>query len=149
MGFFADIYVIKKSRSKKLGEDFLNHFLPNREESASEYELPQYSDDPKILFNKAYDLMEYLEKNNNDNHTIYWRNLDSNNPNRHGMIFYTTDGYMIFGISVDADPENEAECLSEMKDFLKSDRGYITYECPPETTFEEFEKKIITHHNKD
>lgn len=140
MGFFADIYVIKKSRSKKLGEDFLNHFLPNREESAFEYEIPQYSDDPKILFNKAYDLMEYLEKNISDNHTIYWRNLDSNNTNRHGMIFYTTDGYMIFGISVDVDPENEAECLSEMKDFLQSDGGYITYECPPETTFEEFEK---------
>lgn len=38
---------------------------------------------------------------------------------------------------------NEDKCLIEMKQFLKSDLGYITYECPPEDTYEDFVKVVI------
>lgn len=53
MGYLADIYVIKKTRSKKLADDFLNHFLPNRKESADEYFIPEYSDKPTYEFDNA------------------------------------------------------------------------------------------------
>ena len=36
-------YIAVKTRSKQQATDFLNHFLPNHEESADEYEFPQYS----------------------------------------------------------------------------------------------------------
>jgi hypothetical protein len=60
------------------------------------------------------------------------------------MLFYTKDGYMIFGISRDShgidDTQNERECLALMQVFLKTDKGYITYECPPEDNWNDFIK---------
>lgn len=148
MGNLADIYVIQKSRSKKLGIDFLNHFLPLREESADEYLIPQYSEDPISEFDNAEDLMIFLESNPEYSQSIYWRNKDDENLNKHGMIFYTKDGNMIFGISRNADmsgnltTENEDECLKLMKEYFQSDNGYITYEDTPCETFSEFTEQV-------
>ena len=61
MGQFADIYVAVKTRSKQQGINFLNHFLPNRVESADEYEFPQYSSNSEIEFDSVNDLMNHLE----------------------------------------------------------------------------------------
>lgn len=144
MGYLADIYVIKESRSSKLGIDFLNHFLPQREESADEYLIPQYSDDPIQEFDNAMDVMIFMESNPDYSQSLYWRNLDDNSLNIHGMIFYTEDGNMIFGISRNADmsgnlnTENEDKCLQEMKKYFNAELGYIHYENPPANTLAEF-----------
>lgn len=144
MGYLADIYIIKESRSEKMGIDFLNHFLPLREESADEYLIPQYSDNPIREFDNATDLMNFLESNPEYSQSIYWRNLDENNLNKHGMIFYTKDRNMIFGISRNADMDgqlntaNEDECLQLMKDYFNTKLGYIHYENPPADTLDEF-----------
>lgn len=144
MGFLVDIYLIQKSRSKSMGVDFLNAFLPFREESADEYLIPKYSDNPIAEFDNAEDLMTFLEFNPECTQSIYWRNTDENNPNKHGMIFYSKDGNMIFGISRNADmsgnlnTESEDECLKEMKEFFKSEIAYIDYENPPADSYTEF-----------
>ena len=144
MGHYADIYVIKKTRSKQLGLDFLDHFLPKRKESADAYDVPQYGDSTQVIFSKAKEVMSYMEQHLDVYQSIYWNNTDPENPNRHGMLFYTKDGYMIFGISRDSngidDTQNERECLALMQDFLKTDKGYITYECPPEDNWNDFIK---------
>lgn len=148
MGYLADIYVIIKSRSKKMGIDFLNHFLPLREESTDEYLIPQYSDDPIQKFDNADDLMNYLESNPEYSQSIYWRNKDDKSLNVHGMIFYTKDGNMIFGISRNSDMSgklntgNEDECLKEMKEYFKTEIGYIHYENPPADSYDEFIKIV-------
>lgn len=144
MGYLADIYVIKKTRSKKLAIDFLNHFLPNREESAVDYVIPQYSENPIHEFDNAEDVMSFLETNPECSQSIYWGNTDESNRNKHGMIFYNKDGTMIFGISRNADmsgnfnTENEDECLAEMKKYFDTNLGYIHYENPPVDNYEEF-----------
>ena len=144
MGYLADIYVIQKSRSKTKGIDFLNHFLPLREESADEYLIPQYSDEPIQDFDSADELMTFFESNCEFSQSIYWRNLDESNPNKHGMIFYTKDGNMIFGISRNAEmsgnlnTDNEDECLNEMKKYFNTEIGYIHYENPPVERYDEF-----------
>jgi hypothetical protein len=144
MGYLADIYVIKKTRSKKLADQFLNHFLPNREQSAKDYLIPEYSDKPTHQFNNAYDLMSFLELNKNYSNRIYWRNKDDENSNKHGMIFYNEDGSMIFGISRNADmsgnlnTDNEDQCLTEMKKYFDTNLGYIHYENPPVDSYKEF-----------
>jgi hypothetical protein len=151
MSGFADIYVIKKTRLKKFGIEFLDHFLPQRKESSDEYLFPQYTDKVETEFQNAESLMDYLEKYPNSEYGIYWRNLDSDNLNRYGMLFYTPDSYMIFGISrypLDFNNKsNEEECLAEMKNFLETDEGYITYECPPENTYSEF-VHLINQYNQ-
>lgn len=148
MGYLADIYVIRQSRSKKMGIDFLNYFLPLREESCDDYLIPQYSDNPIQVVNNADELMIFLESNIECAQSIYWSNKDENNPNKHGMIFYTEDGNMIFGLSRNADmsgnlnTDNETECLREMKAYFNTELGYIHYENPPADTFEEFIKIV-------
>ncbi len=150
MSGFADIYVIKKTRSKNLGVEFLERFLPHREESSDEYFYPQYADKKEIEFQNVELLMDFLENTPNAEYAVYWRNLDSNNINRHGMLFYTRDSYMIFGISRSpkdfSDTKVEEKCLTEMKNFLKTDEGYFTYEFPPEITHSEF-VQLVNEYN--
>ncbi|MEZ4805711.1 MAG: hypothetical protein R2852_09575, partial [Bacteroidia bacterium] len=82
MGYLADIYVAVETRSKTKAVDFLNHFLPKREESADDYLIPQYSDNPIQEFNNACDLMIFMELNPEYTQSIYWRNLDESNLNK-------------------------------------------------------------------
>jgi len=144
MGEFADIYIAVKTRSKKEGIEFLNQFLPLRAESADEYEFPQYSKETEREFETVENLMTFLEKNNQAEYNLYWKNLDESNPNKHGMLFYTKDNAIIFGISRDAeigghsDTRNEDECLKLMKEYFKTNIGYITYEDTPTETYREF-----------
>ena len=148
MGYLADIYVIKRSRSKKLAVDFLNRFLPNREQSSDDYWIPEYSEKPTQEFKDAYDLMSFLELNKNISNRIYWRNTDEENPNKHGMIFYNLDGSIIFGISREPgikgnlDTRSEYHCLNEMKQYFDTHLGYIDYENPPIDNYEEFVKIV-------
>lgn len=144
MGYLADIYVIKKTRSKKLADDFLNQFLPNRKENTDVYSIPEYSDNPTHEFFNADELMSFMEKNEYYENRIYWTNTDQENLNKFGMILYNKDGTMIFGISRNADmsgnlcTKNEDQCLNEMKSFFNTDLGYIHYENPPAESYKEF-----------
>ncbi|MDI9309756.1 MAG: hypothetical protein QM535_06040 [Limnohabitans sp.] len=149
MGYYADIYVIHKNATKKQILEFLDYFVPNRKESQDGYWIPEYSGNPIYEFDNANDLMDFMEMNSNFSNRIYWRNLDENSLNKHIMIFYNEDGSVVFGISREEDSginlktNNEDKCLIEMKQFLKSDLGYITYECPSEDTYEDFVKVVI------
>ena len=144
MGYLADIYIIKKTRSKKIVIDFLNHFLPNRKENGEEYWIPEYSDNTTYEFDNANDLMSFLEINKNYSNRIYWKNTDERNPNKHGMIFYLKDGTTIFGISRNADMSgnmntaNEDQCLIQLKKYFNTNLGYIHYENPPVDNYQEF-----------
>ncbi|WP_299126051.1 hypothetical protein [uncultured Tenacibaculum sp.] len=70
------------------------------------------------------------------------------------MIFYTKDGNMIFGISRNADMSgnlityNEDECLKQMKEFFKSEMGYIHYENPPADSYTKFVEIVKELKNK-
>jgi len=144
MGELADIYVAVKTRSKEVGENFLNQFLPKRTESSAEYEFPQYSKETEREFETVSDLMTFMEKHDQAEYNLYWRSLDKSNPNKHGMLFYTKDKAIIFGISRDAEiggnlnTRNEDECLKLMKEYFKTNIGYITYEDTPTETYQEF-----------
>jgi hypothetical protein len=153
MGIYADIYVAVKTRSKSKALAFLDHFLPMREETANEYEYPQYSDSSSQMFDTVDQLMDFLEQSKKSKYNLYWHNIDSSKPNQHCMLFYTKDEALVFGISREADIEdrtntrNEEECLDLMLTFFQTDIGYITYEDLPADSFEEFlieyKKRVI------
>lgn len=141
---FADIYVAVKTRSRQAAIDFLDHFLPQRVESTDEYEFPQYTLETETEFASVADLMHFLEMEKQATYNLYWRNTDETNPNKHGMLFYTSDEAVIFGISRNAEIGGhlnttlEDECLALMKAFFQTDLGYITYEDTPAETYEAF-----------
>ena len=136
MSGFADIYVIIDSRSKELVHSFLTRYLTTWVESADEYEIPQYSDNPDIIFKTDSELMNYCEQNKKISYSIYWRSK-SDSLIKYGMIFYTSDEKMILGLSV-LSGSKEKEFLKDLKDYLLSDLGYIAFEEPPPDNYVDF-----------
>ena len=128
--YFADCYVLTDSRTKEFINAFLDKFLPDRQESADEYEIPQYSNNPTVISKTADKLIELLERNKNEIHTIYWRN-NSKTTVQNAMCFFTDDGQVIVGLSCQTkypDTSIEDSYLKDLKNFCKSERGYVTYE---------------------
>lgn len=146
MAYYADIYVALETRSKEKAIAFLDHFLPERREGGVGCASPVYEDQSELIYTDVNDLMMRLEREKNANYSLYWHSIDKQHPNRHGMLFYTNDGAIIFGISRNVlgntSTSHEDECLEAMKDYLKTDVGYITYESPPPDSYTEF-KKIV------
>jgi len=146
MPSYSDIYVISEKRDRQTIEEFLNEFLPARDETADEYEFPQYSDNPEVMFRTAD---EALKKSINDrelDYRIYWRALNDAKP-EHAMVFFLADGYVIYGLSTDdAHPEYASDLLSKMKSFLGSSLGYIGHEASPDAeNIEQFKREIDAH----
>lgn len=143
-GYFADCYVLTDKRTTEFIQSFLDKFVPNRHESADEYEILQYSDKPTIIFNTANELVDYLTENKNEIHTIYWGNSDQSDI-RGAMCFFTNDGHLILGIYCDTMyPETtiEDKILTDLKSFCVSSKGYIGYEEPATHDTKEFLARI-------
>lgn len=132
----ADVYVLSPRRSKTAFDGFLDRFLPDRAETADEYEVPRFSDRPRKVFGKADDLLTYLCENPDEPHAVYWVSRSEGDP-RYAMVFPTTSGQVVYGLSVES---NEREFLERLKAFLDSAKGYIDYENPPPTNPCDFEK---------
>lgn len=140
---YSDIYVLSNKRDAKSIKGFLDHFIPLRAESADNYEVPQYADDPEIIFQTAMELIEYCSKHLTADHSIYWRASDGSKP-EHAMVFFLKDKHVIYGLSTDAMDQGYArKLLGEMKSYLGSDYGYIAHEaCPDAESAEEFKQQI-------
>ena len=140
---YADIYVISERRTQSSINGFLNHFLPLREESADEYCIPQFSDDPEFTYEHAVDVIKYCEENKSEEHAIYWRATNERKP-EHAMVFFLSDGYVIYGLSTNARYEDyTASLLNELKQFLDTELGYIAYEaCPDAESYIEFKQYV-------
>lgn len=148
LGYFADCYVLTKGRSKKLISEFLETFVPKREEMAGEYEVPQYNDEPLVVFMSDEELIDYLIENINEPHSIYWENKEESDL-RFAMCFFTNDGNIILGLSTEAKSSNseiEDAMFDKLKHFASSSEGLITYENPAPCNTEEF-RKMINHLN--
>jgi hypothetical protein len=146
MPSYSDIYVISNSRESGNIERFLNRFLPEREESADEYEFPQYSDHPENVYQTANELLERCYSETGIEYVLYWRAVGARKP-EHAMVFFLKDDNLVYGLSTDdAYPEYATELLKEMKSFLNSNLGYIGYEASPDVAnLEEFKRQINAH----
>jgi hypothetical protein len=131
---FYDVYVLSADRARIAIDRFLDRFAPQHEESASEYEIPQYSSPPVSVFRHAHELVDYCVVHQHEAHAIYWRRSAAGDP-AHVMVFFTSDAAVIFGMSVSRDPQRWLDTLLE---FAKSDSGYVGFEEPPPTTIAEF-----------
>lgn len=129
-----EIYVLCKDRSRKLALDFLDEFLPEREELVNEYSYPQYSDESKII-DDVNELMCILEEIGNESYSLYWRNV-SNSDVETALVFYTEDMGMIVGVVVEE--KNCEYILRKLSTFVNAEFGYITIESPPPNNRREF-----------
>ena len=138
---FADIYVLSKSRSSEAVLAFLETFAKSREETAEDYEIPQYSESPKQVFGNAESLIEHCCVNANEPHAIYWR--ISSSQAAHAMVFFLSDGHVIFGLSVDSENEVGISKLQrKLIEHTQSSQSLITWERPPPDSAVEFMRLV-------
>ena len=137
MGYYADCYVLTNNRTKQFIDGFLETFIPNRKERADVYEVPMYSKETIEEFDSADKLVDYLELNVNMPHSIYWENLDNQEP-RFANCFFTDDNNLIVGLACNADDKTEKELLLKLMDYCRSKDGYIAYEQPAPHNSNEF-----------
>lgn len=129
---YADIYIISEKRDRAAVEGFLGRFLRRRAESADDYPVPQYSENPEIVFERAADLIDYCDANRGTVQSIYWRALGDSKP-EHAMVFYLKDGNVIYGLSTDASDQNYAKnLLKDLKDHFNAEHGFIAHEAAPD-----------------
>ncbi|MCB0374398.1 MAG: hypothetical protein KDD04_00610 [Sinomicrobium sp.] len=143
-----DLYVLTLERSNEIASEFINTWLANFSELASEYEFPQYSSKPNFIFSSAVELIEQLVANPNEPHAIYWKNPNFwNNPKaeilKTGMLFFTEDGAMIAGLTLVLTETLEiARYLQELGKTIWGNFGYTTFEEPPPITVKEFIRNV-------
>lgn len=132
-GGYYDVYVLARERSAAVASRFLAAFAPQGTASASEYEFPEYSKRPDVVFSTAMEAIRYCAAHSDAGQRFYFNN-PSGDP-AHAMLFFTNDGGLILGVSV-ADEEEQA--LARLKAHAGVDIGYITFESPPCETAAEF-----------
>ena len=129
---FADCYVLTNQRTHAFLLSFLNHFIPQREAYAAEFEVPQHADPPQEVFTSAEDLIVYLENHPHEVHAIYWENKEASQL-RAAMCLFTSDGQVIVGLtSVTHYPDTSVErhYLKQLQEFCNSTIGLIEYDTP-------------------
>ncbi|MCT4666177.1 MAG: hypothetical protein N4A45_13205 [Flavobacteriales bacterium] len=143
-GYFADCYVLTNIRTELFVEGFLDHFVPNRRETADEFEVPQYGDNPVETFKTAREAVKFLVDNKHVKHSLYWANPEKSDL-RGAELFFTDDAHIIMGIYCETKYPNtkiEDKIFKEIKEFCGSDFGYITYEDTPPHNSIEFKEMI-------
>ena len=131
-GYFADCYVLTNKRTKEFIFSFLDNFIPNRKESADEYEIPQYAENPNFIFKTDVEIIDYLTENRHEIHTIYWANNDLSEI-RGAMCFFTNDEQLIVGLYCETnfpDTTIEQKYFNLLQNYCESNNAYITYEEP-------------------
>jgi hypothetical protein len=127
---FYDVYVLAPARTADAVDRFLARFAPERQESGSEYAVPQYADAPAHVFQRDGDLVRYCVAHPHEPHGLYWQCLGAADP-AHAIAFFTADGALILGLSVMADAER---WLAELRAFTGSEAGCVLFEVPPPNT---------------
>jgi hypothetical protein len=130
---YCDVYVLSPERSATAAERFLDTFAPKREQSAEEYVFPQFAEQPLRALKSAREAIQYCEIHSGEAQSLYFRNLGAGPA--HAMLFFTSDGGLILGVSV-VDQENE--WITRLKEYVGTEFGYIAFESPPAATAAEF-----------
>ncbi|MEZ5987332.1 MAG: hypothetical protein R3B94_15405 [Hyphomonas sp.] len=131
-----EVYALSTRRAAIDVQKFLDDFLPHRRELAGEYPVPQYSEKPNYVFSYVGDLLSFLESHQTDSYSVYWEATDSVSPIEQAMAFFTTDGYLIYGVVVDE--ALAAEYSRTLKVYLGAAVGVIDEEHVPPDTGAEF-----------
>jgi hypothetical protein len=140
---FADGYVLTNKRTKEFIISFLNNFLPNRREYTNSYEIPQFSDNPTIIFKSANELIEYLEQNKNEIHAIYWYNKEESKLRGVMCLLPATDIlFPVLFVRPIPDTTLESNYLKDLMNFCNSTKGLIEYQTPAARDTEEFLQRI-------
>jgi hypothetical protein len=131
---YYDVYVLAPKRTAETVERFLRWFAPTRTSCADEFSVPRFAKEAHTVFRTADELIAYCVAHPTEPHGIYWRCTHERDP-AHAMVFFTPDGGLIFGLSVENDA---AHWRAELMDDTGSEIAWVGFEEPPPDTAAEF-----------
>ena len=131
-----DVYVLAPERSGAAVSRFADEWLRDGEPAADEVEVPQYADDPDAVFESPDDAVEWLLARPHEPHGLYWRTPRGDGAAQ-AMLFFTTDGGLIAGLTVDDDAA-AADWLRRLAGSVDARYGYVAFETPPPETAADF-----------
>ncbi len=132
------IYGLLNDRSKTTALAFLDRYMPDREQSAAEYEFPRFSRPPDFLLFDYLDVLDYLEEHLRTPYALYLRNTKCDISPINAMFFFTSDEHVIYGLDV-LDREYE-QWREEMRKIVLPETICVCWEAfPPETKLEYLE----------
>jgi len=135
---YADIYSLYRSRDRPTIYAFLERFMPDREETADEYEIPQYADSPSLVLHTASELLDYCCLHSEEVNGVYWQSIGGSRP-EHGMVFFHADGSMVLGLSTDASDQDFVDQLCcDLGKIGEPVASYITHEDLPPPSADAF-----------
>ncbi|TCP25150.1 hypothetical protein EV195_104183 [Tenacibaculum skagerrakense] len=134
---YVDCYFLMDSRDKNIVKNFVEHISNETEITCDDFLVAN----GKLIIEDVFILMKYLEQNENEVQYLYWRNKNEKSPYKYIMAFYTDDGKIIFGVSMEGNSplDSTLERLSlRIKSYLKSSIGCMTVEEMPPANSSEF-----------
>jgi hypothetical protein len=135
--FPYDVYALASGRTRDTVERFTHEWLRGFRPAADDYELPRYATDPIAVYDSAEELIDVLLERPAEPHGIYWENTGEGSVAT-AMLFFTTDGQIIVGLTVSGDQNTALQYLDRLAKTVDARLGYITGEEPPPDTAAEF-----------
>jgi hypothetical protein len=83
----------------------------------------------------AEDAIAYCVEYSSESQSLYFRNLGDGPA--HVMMFFTEDGGLIFGLSVEGQSD---AAFARLREHAQSEIGYVTFEEAPPPTAGEFKR---------
>jgi hypothetical protein len=134
-----DVYVLAPARSQEAVEVFRRRWLDGFEQAADEYEFPQYATSPRHVYDSPWLLIDDLLREPHQPHALYWRNPDDSAEVANAMLFFTTDGGLVAGLTVhDENPATLTRYLQQLAESMDAKYGYVAWEEPPPERSSEF-----------
>lgn len=130
------IYALARERSAHVVASFRNEIIPGFVEAASDYVFPQFGDKPVCVCDAADEVIDILMAHPDEPYSLYWTNPNENEDVNLGMLFFTSDGELVLGLSLKTlDREVISKHRHRLKSILDIRCDYVDYSdgLPPQT----------------
>ncbi|CAL2078736.1 hypothetical protein [Tenacibaculum sp. 190524A02b] len=122
--------VLVEEKSKDLIFSVLNKFIPDYEKLNLDY--TGKIDDINYIFKSEEEMINYYIEKDKVNQTFYWNKYE-NNPDKIMVgVNILADNQIVFSLTIDGCEQKETEYFGELKSFLKSEIGVVSYINPAE-----------------
>jgi len=132
----ADVYVLAENRSAETARKFLDKYLSERNFNDGVYEFYSYEGDEELefKFDTENEMLEFLESNTTLTLNCPFYPNNKNEFLRSVQLYYLKDGGMISCLNINQNDEKEDQLLNELRSFMSSEYGMVSYHIPPPNT---------------
>jgi hypothetical protein len=117
-------FVLSPNRTRHTVNLVLNKFIPGYRKIEGDYAFNSTTD---LTFEDEEGILRYLEKTTTERGTIHWNKENDNPDNVMIGAYFTTDGQLIFSLTILGDGNKEEKYLDDLKLTLDSNIGVIYY----------------------